>query len=311
LRWHRARLDEGHSMILKKLLLATVAVGSITAAAIAQDWDKVEIRTEPLRGNLHVLYGAGGNIGISAGEDGVVLIDDQFAPLTDRIRAAVGKISDKPILYTINTHFHGDHTGGNENMGNGGTVLVAHDNVRQRLSKGTFIKAFNNKTEPQPKKALPSVTFNDEMSLHLNGEEARIIHVENGHTDGDSFIYFKETNLIHMGDLFFNELFPFIDVGNGGAIDGMIAGADKALAMADAETIVIPGHGPVTDKAGLAAYRVMLQETRDVVAEFKTKGMSLEEIRAAKPLEGYKEKWKSFNPTWADQYLGFVFASLK
>ena len=298
-------------MKLKKALLATVALGSIAGAAFAQDWEKVEIRTEALRGNVHVLYGAGGNIGISAGEDGVVLIDDQFAPLTDRIKAAVGKISDKPILYAINTHFHGDHTGGNENMGNSGTVLVAHDNVRERLSKGAFIKAFNSKIEPQPKAALPSVTFNDEMSLHLNGDEARIIHVDNGHTDGDSFIYFKATNLIHMGDLFFNELFPFIDVDSGGSIGGMIAGADKALAMADDETIIIPGHGPVTDKAGLMAYRTMLQETRDIVAGLKEKGMSLEDIRAAKPFEAYIEKWKPFSPTWADQYLGFIFASLK
>ena len=298
-------------MTLKKLLLATVAISTMAGTVASQDWEKVEIRTEALRGNLHVLYGAGGNIGISAGEDGVFLIDDQFAPLTDRIKAAVGKISDKPILYAINTHFHGDHTGGNENMGRSGTVLVAHDNVRERLSKGAFIKAFDNKIEPQPKGALPSVTFSDEMSLHLNGDEARIIHVENGHTDGDSFIYFKETNLIHMGDLFFNEMFPFIDVSNGGSVDGVIAGADKALAMADADTIVIPGHGPVSHKAGLEAYRTMLQETRDMIASAKAKGMSLDEIRATNPLEAYKEKWPSFNQNWANQFLGFVFNSVE
>jgi len=298
-------------MTLKKILLIATAASVVAGGLAAQDWEKVEIKTEALRGNLHVLYGAGGNIGISAGEDGVVLIDDQFAPLTDRIKAAIGKISDKPILYAINTHFHGDHTGGNENMGKSGTVLVAHDNVRQRLSKGAFIKAFNNKIEPQPKAALPSVTFNDEMSLHLNGDEARIIHVGGAHTDGDSFIHFKGSNLIHMGDLFFNEMFPFIDVSNGGSVDGMIKAADKALAIANDETIVIPGHGPVTDKAGLMAYRAMLQETRDMVADFKAKGMSIDEIRETNPLEAYKEKWASFSQNWANQFLGFVFNSVE
>jgi len=298
-------------MALKKLLLTAVAAVSLTGALSAQNFDNVEIKAVSLRGNIHVLFGAGGNIGVSAGEDGVFIIDDQFAPLTDRIKAAIAKISDQPIQYAINTHFHGDHTGGNENLGNSGTVVVAHDNVRQRLSEGAFIKAFNNKMEPQPKAALPVITFNDEMSLFLNGEEARIIHSANGHTDGDSFIYFKGANLIHMGDLFFNELFPFIDVDSGGSIDGMIMGVDKALAMADGETIIIPGHGPVTDKVGLKAYRAMLQETRDIVAGLKAKGMSLEDIQAAKPIEAYKQKWKSFEPTWSDKYLGFIYASIK
>ena len=298
-------------MALKKILLSSAVVVSVAGSAFAQDWEKVEIKTEALRGNIHVLFGAGGNIGISAGEDGVFIIDDQYAPLTDRIKAAIAKISDQPIRYAINTHFHGDHSGGNENMGKGGTVIVAHDNVRQRMSEGAFIKAFNSKMEPQLKAALPSITFNDKMSLHLNGEEARAIHVEKAHTDGDSFIVFEGSNLIHMGDLFFNELFPFIDVQHGGSIDGMIKGVDMALELANDETIVIPGHGPVTDKTGLMAYRSMLQETRDIVAGLKAKGMSLAEVQAAKPVDGYKEKWKPFSPTWTDSYVGFIFNSLK
>jgi len=298
-------------MMLKKFLITAVATTALSMGAVAQDWEKVEIKTESLRGNMHVLFGAGGNIGISAGEDGVFIIDDQYAPLTDRIKAAIAKISDKKVRYAINTHFHGDHTGGNENMGSGGTVIVAHDNVRQRMAAGVFVKAFNMKMEPQPKAALPSVTFNDEMSLHLNGEEARIIHIKNAHTDSDSIIHFKGSNLIHMGDLFFNELLPFIDVSNGGSIDGVIAGVDRALHVANDETIIIPGHGPVTDKAGLMEYRSMLAETRAIVAGMKAKGMSLEDIQAAKPIEAYKEKWKSFNPTWSDQYLGFIFSSIE
>lgn len=298
-------------MTLKKILLGAVAATSMTAATMAQDWENVEVKTEALRGNMHVLFGAGGNIGISAGEDGIFIIDDQFAPLTDRIRAAIAGISDKEIRYAINTHFHGDHSGGNENMGTGGTVIVAHDRVRQRMSEGAFVKTFNMTMPPQPKAALPVVTFNDEMSLHLNGEEARIIHIKNAHTDGDSIIFFKGSNLIHMGDLFFNELLPFIDVPNGGSIDGVIAGADKALGMANDDTIVIPGHGPVTDKAGLMAYRTMLQETRDIIAALKAKGGSLEEIQAQKPIAAYTAKWKGFNATWADQYVGFVFDSIQ
>ena len=297
-------------MTLKKILLGTVAAVVVAASATAQEQD-VEVKTEALRGALHVLYGQGGNIGVSAGEDGVFIIDDQYAFLTDKIKAAITKISDKEIRYVINTHFHGDHTGGNENMGEGGTVIVAHDNVRQRLSAGSFVKAFNMKTGPAPKAALPTVTFNDEMSLHLNGEEARIIHVSGAHTDGDSIIHFKGSNIIHMGDLFFNELFPFIDVPNGGSIGGMIMGADKALAAANDETIIIPGHGPVTDKAGLMKYRTMLAGARTAVAALKAKGMSLEDVRVADPLAAYKGDFKGFNAEWHNMFIGFVYNSLK
>jgi len=297
-------------MTLKKILLGTVAAVVMSASSTAQEQD-VEVKTEALRGALHVLYGQGGNIGVSVGEDGVFIIDDQYAFLTDKIKAAITKISDKEIRYVINTHFHGDHTGGNENMGEGGTVIVAHDNVRQRLSAGSFVKAFNMKTGPAPKVALPTVTFNDEMSLHLNGEEARIIHVSGAHTDGDSIIHFKGSNIIHMGDLFFNELFPFIDVPNGGSIGGMIVGADKALAAANDETIIIPGHGPVTDKAGLMKYRTMLAGARTAVAALKEKGMSLEDVRAADPLAAYKGDFKGFNAEWHNMFIGFVYDSLK
>jgi len=298
-------------MILKNLILETVAAGSVALASVAQDWDKVEVKTEALRGNLHVLYGAGGNIGISAGEDGIFIIDDQYAPLTDKIKAAIASISDKDVRFAINTHFHGDHSGGNENIGSSGTVIVAHDRVRQRMSEGAFVKAFNMTMEPQPKAALPVVTFNDEISLHLNGEEARIIHVKSAHTDGDSIIHFKGSNLIHMGDLFFNGLMPFIDVPNGGSVDGVIAGVDLALSMANDDTIVIPGHGPVTDKAGLADYRQMLQETRGIVAALKAEGLSLEEAQAKKPFAAFEAKWKPFHATFADEYVRFIYTSIE
>ncbi|MBL4791172.1 MAG: MBL fold metallo-hydrolase [Kordiimonadaceae bacterium] len=290
------------------MILGGIAALTLAGTAQAQT---AELKAEPLRGNVYVIFGQGGNIGVSAGEDGVFIIDDQYAPLNDRIRAAIAKISDKDIRYVINTHYHGDHTGGNEAFGKTGSVIIAHDNVRQQLTKGAFLKAFNNKMEPYSAVALPVVTFSDEMSLHLNGDDARIIHAKNGHTDGDSFIFFKETNLVHMGDLFFNGIYPFIDVDHGGSIGGMIAASDQVLAMVNDETIIIPGHGPVTDKAGLQAFKAMLTGTRDIVAKLKADGKSLEEIQAMKPFESYSENWKGFNAAWVGQYAGFIFNSIK
>ena len=220
------------------------------------------------------------------------------------MKASIATISAAPIRYVINTHFHFDHTGGNEKMGASGSVIVAHDNVRQRLSEGAFIKAFNHKMEPVSGPVLPVVTFNDRMSLHLNGEDARIIHVPHAHTDGDSIVHFRGSNVIHMGDTFFNDRFPFIDVPNGGSI------AEMSLAAADDATVIIPGHGEVTDKVGLEAYHAMLVEAQDRIKKLKDAGKTLEEIQAARPLEDMDAKWQTKNPDWADMFVGFVFDSL-
>lgn len=299
--------------MLKSLKYAGFAA-VLSLPVIAQDEDRfaaVEIRAEALRGNLHVLYGAGGNIGVSAGEDGVFIIDDQFAPLTEKIKAAIATISDKPVKFVLNTHYHYDHTGGNENFAKESSIIVAHDNVRVRLSEGALMAAIGAEMDPYPKVALPVVTFNDELSLHLNGEEARVIHAANAHTDGDSIIHFRGSNLFHMGDIFFNRSYPFIDVENGGSIDGVIAAVSKVHGLADGESIVIPGHGPVTDKAGLKEYLDMLTGTRAIIAEMKAAGKSLEEIREAKPLGDFKERWEGQTDAWMLQYIGFVFGSLK
>jgi len=290
-----------------KSLLAGAMLAGLSTSALAQDWDKVEIKTQPLRGGLYTLYGSGGNIGVSVGEDGIILIDDQYAPLTDKIKAALADLSDAPVRYVINTHFHGDHSGGNENLGDT-AVIVAHDNVRQRLSEGAFVKAFGMKMDPQPKVALPSITFNSEMSLHMNGEDARIIFVKNAHTDGDSIIHFRGSNVIHMGDIMFNGMFPFIDVDNGGDVDGVLTGLDMAIAVADDETIVIPGHGQVTDRAGLVTYRKTIGELRDIVAKLKADGKTLEEVQAMDPFKDYD--LIQFSDGWANQVAGFIYRSL-
>lgn len=295
---------------MKRIIMAAAAALAASGPLQAQDdWDDVEIKVEHVRGGIHVLFGRGGNIGVSAGDDGVILVDDQYAPLTDKIRAAIKGVSDKPLRYVINTHFHDDHTGGNENLGET-AVIVAHDNVRQRLSKGAFIAAFDKTMPAYAATGLPSVTFNSEMSLHINGDEVRVIHAKNAHTDGDSFIWFKSADVIHMGDLMFNGMFPFIDVSNGGSIGGVLGALDKAIALAGDETIIIPGHGKVTDKDGLIAYKRTMRDMASTIGKLKSDGKSLEEIRAAKPLASYEETLVQFYDGWVDQFIGFVYESL-
>lgn len=294
----------------RKAWLSLLLAGAMSFSALAQNFDDVTIKTEKVQGNIYVLFGAGGNIGVSVGEDGVFIVDDQFAPLTDKIKVAIAKLSDQPVRFAINTHFHGDHTGGNENFGTTGTVIVAHDNVRVRMSQETFIKAFNTRTPASPKIALPVVTFNDKASLHLNGEEARLIHVENAHTDGDSHVFFKASNVLHMGDTFFHRSFPFIDVDNGGSIDGMIESARRALSMIDADTKVIPGHGAVTDKMGLQRYLDVLQGSREIIAALKADGKSLEDIQAANPLADFADFVEGSGADWTNSFISFVFNSV-
>ncbi len=198
-------------------------------AAQQDDFDKVEVTSAKVAEGIYVLNGRGGNIGVSVGEDGVFLIDDQYAPLTTKIRAAVSSLTPQPIRFVVNTHWHGDHTGGNENLGKMGIVIVAHENVRKRMSVEQFLAAFNQKVPASPKAALPIITFADSVTFNLNGDEIRSFHVAPAHTDGDTVVYFKKANVVHMGDCFFNGMYPFIDLSSGGSIDGVIAAADKVL----------------------------------------------------------------------------------
>ncbi len=278
------------------------------APVAAQDWDSIEVETVQVRGNIYALFARGGNIGVSVGDDGVFLIDDQFAPLTPKILAAIAEISDQPVRYLINTHYHGDHSGGNENLGRTGTLIIGHDKLRARL-KERPVERSGGWSEDGAAHGLPVITFNDRLSFHLNGDEARAIHVAAAHTDGDSFIHFKGANVIHTGDLMFNGMFPYIDVDAGGNVDGVLLGYDQALALADDQTRVIPGHGPMATKQDLTSNRAMIQTVRDRVAALIADGKSLEEVLAAAPSAEYDEAY-SWRFIGAEKFVTSVYRSL-
>jgi glyoxylase-like metal-dependent hydrolase (beta-lactamase superfamily II) len=274
---------------LKALGLLTLLLGA--NAASAQDASEVKIVRTDLGQGLYMLEGQGGNIGVSVGSDGVILIDDQFAPLTPKIEASIREVSDAPIRFVLNTHWHFDHTGGNENLGKGGAVIVAHHNVRTRMEAGGLMEAFNRQIPAAAPAALPVVTFGDDLQLHLNGLRLEAYHVPAAHTDGDSFIFWPEANVLHAGDLYFNGFYPVIDWGSGGHIDGMIAASDRLLAMAKDDTTIIPGHGGLSNKRELQAFRDMLAEVSATMNALVAEGKNLDEIKAAKPTAKFDETW--------------------
>ncbi|MDE2149475.1 MAG: MBL fold metallo-hydrolase [Gammaproteobacteria bacterium] len=279
-------------------------------AAAWADEPPVEIKATRLADSVYMLQGQGGNMGLSVGPGGAVLIDDEFAPLSDKIKAAIAKVSQNPVRFLINTHWHGDHTGGNENFAKGGVVIVAQDNVRERMSSQQFIRAFNKKVPPSPPTALPIVTFNDTVTFHLNGDELHVFHVAHAHTDGDSIIYFRKHNVLHMGDTFFNQLYPFIDLSTGGSIDGMIAAVDRALPLTDSKTRIIPGHGPLGDRATLLKYRDMLKTVRDRIQAGIEAGKTLAQVQAEHPSAEWDAVWGQdfIKP---DAFVAEIYASLK
>jgi glyoxylase-like metal-dependent hydrolase (beta-lactamase superfamily II) len=291
-----------------KFKTSLLALSLLAAPATAQDMSKVEIKTEQLAPSVAVLFGAGGNIGVSYGEDGTVLIDDQFAPLTPKIQAAVAALGAQPVKFLVNTHWHYDHSGGNENLGKAGAVIMAHDNVRVRMAAGATVAG--NVVPPAPKAALPVVTYAEGLKLHLNGEEVRVIHMPAAHTDGDSIIHWTKSNVIHMGDLFFFKMtYPFVDASSGGNVRGIVAAADKALAIADESTKIIPGHGPVATKADLNAYRNMVAEIIAKVEAGIKAGKTVEQIKAEKPADGYGVVPNGF--ITADRFVETVYGMVK
>ena len=268
---------------LMALLLVPVALTSTSVAQEMPDFDKVQIRTTDLGNGIYMLQGVGGNLGLSAGEDGVFLIDDEFAELTPKIIAAIGEITDQPVNYLINTHWHLDHTGGNQNMAAAGAVIVAHDNVRARMGAPG--------ERQSPPDALPVITFSESTTFHYNGHEIHILHPLNAHTDGDAMIHFREVDVIHAGDVFFNGLYPFIDLNSGGSVDGYLAALQQLADMAVPDTVIIPGHGPLASEADVDTKIAMLEDARNRVAELAAQGKTLEQIQAADPLADYNETW--------------------
>ncbi len=261
------------------------------SAAQADRFAAVKIKTTYLGNGIYMMAGSGGNMGLSTGPDGAFLIDDEFAPLSKKIKAAIGKVSKNDVRFLINTHWHGDHAGGNTNFGKGGAIIVAHNNVRKRLSKDQFMKAFNRHVPAAPAIARPIITFSDEIGFHQNGQDIHIIHVKNAHTDGDAFVYFEQANVLHMGDVFFNKMYPFIDTGSGGSIDGMIAGQERALTLVNDDTKIIPGHGPLGTKADLESNLAMLKAVRMAVLKTIAQGKTADEAVAANPLAALNDEW--------------------
>ncbi|HTU12370.1 MAG TPA: MBL fold metallo-hydrolase [Allosphingosinicella sp.] len=256
-----------------------------TPALAQQPPAQPELRVERIAPGVAVLFGRGGNIGLSFGTDGNVLIDDQYAPATERVLAAVRTLDPDPIRFVINTHWHGDHTGGNENLGRGGTVIVAHDNVRRRMSMEQLVRG--ERVPPSPSGALPVITFSETTTFHLNGDELLVTHVHDAHTDGDSLVYWRRANVLHMGDTYFNGLLPFIDLDSGGSIDGAIRAVETALGLTNEQTRIIPGHGPIATRADLAAYLAMLREVRDGVARAIRQRRTLAQIQALRLADRY------------------------
>jgi len=281
-----------------KLLLAGLLLAADVAAA-QQDFSQEQMKVTKVAGTVYMLEGAGGNIGVSVGEDGVVLVDDQFAPLAPRIREAIKGITDKPIKFVLNTHFHGDHTGGNAQFSSEAPI-IAHENVRKRLKEGGIVAG--TEIKPAAKEALPVITFNDRATVHLNGEDIRAIHFPNGHTDGDSVIFFPQSNVVHMGDDFVTYGFPFVDARSGGSVSGMIAGVEKVLSLTPADVKVIPGHGPLSTPEDVRQFLQMLKETRALVAQAANQGRSAGQMKQDHLLAKYENLGKGFIKTeaWID-----------
>lgn len=287
------------------LVAGMIAILLAFPVAAQQDFSAVEVTAEHVSGVVHMLTGAGGNIGVSAGEDGILIVDDQFAPLADKIRAALAGISPGDLEFVVNTHFHFDHTGGNAIFGKE-ALIVAHTNVRKRLAEGAGVRG--RPAEPAPKEALPVVTYDDGVSIHFNGEEILLGHLQPGHTDGDSFIYFTDSNVVHLGDQFFAGRFPFVDVGNGGNAVGLRDSIGWALDHLPADAKVIPGHGPLSSVDDLKTYHRMLIECVSTVEAGKDAGKSVEEIQAA----GLPEEWSGWGSGFINEsvFIGFIFESL-
>lgn len=289
-------------------VIALLAILTFPATGHAQDWATIEVKAQPVAGAVHMLTGRGGNIGVLVGRDGVLLVDSQFAELHDKITAAIGSIGIGPVRFVLNTNWHYDHVRGNELFRKSGAVIVAHGNCPARMVREQFHEVIAAKIGPYAPAALPEITFTDSLVLHLNGEDVEALHIANAHSDADVLYLFRSANVIQTGDLFFSSGYPYIDIGNGGSVAGMIAAADQILTMARADTKLIPGHGPLADRQRLQAYRAMLVAVRDRVTALITQGRSLDQAVAAKPTADLDAAWSgAMSP---EQFVTLVFMDL-
>ncbi len=273
-----------------RIFILSFVLAVIPILSISQDFEKVQIETVKVADGVYMLRGGGGNIGVSAGEDGVLLIDTQFAELMEKIKSAIAEISRGPIRIVLNTNWHYDHAYGNEPLGKSGALIIAHKNSRVRMMSEQYFPDFDMKIPVFPEAALPVVTFKDSLTLHFNGEEIQAIHIENAHSDADIVIYFRKANVMHTGDIFFSVLYPYIDVSHGGSIDGMIAAAERILDMVDENTKIIPGHGPLSNREALTKHRNMLITLRDRIKGLIEEGKTLEEVLASKPTADFDKE---------------------
>ena len=287
-----------------RMLACTVAVGGGVALA-QRDFSNVRIKTTHVAGNIYMLEGSGGNIGLSVGDDGVLMIDDQFAPLAEKIKAAIRKLGKGKPKFVLNTHWHGDHVGGNLEFGRDAPI-IAHTNVRTRLATGQ--KSRGRVIEPLPPEALPVITFDESLSIHFNGEEIRVIHFPHGHTDGDSVVFFGGSNVVHMGDDFFAGQFPFVDLASGGDVEGLTKNVAAVIARLPADVKIIPGHGPLSTLADLKAYHRMILDTTDVVRKRISAGKTLRQIQA----DGLPDKWQKWETGFisTDRWIEIIYKSL-
>jgi len=292
---------------VKTVLLAFLLFASSSAAFAQEDYSKVEIKATKVTGNIYMLEGSGGNIGVSVGPDGILIVDDQFAPLAEKIRAALKTLGEGKLKFILNTHWHGDHTGGNAPLGRDAPI-IAHDNVRKRLSTEQRLEFFKMTVPASPKEALPVITFDQSLSVHFNGEEIKVIHFPHGHTDGDSVIFFTTSNVVHLGDDFFSGRFPFVDLDSGGSVQGLAKNIGEIIPKIPAGAKLIPGHGPLATIDDLKTYHRMLQETTQFVQKQMSKKKTLEQIKK----EGLPAEWKAWGEGFVktDQWIDLVYASL-
>ncbi|MDP1520741.1 MBL fold metallo-hydrolase [Porticoccus litoralis] len=296
------------SRVLKTFVLAAV-VSCGNMALAGHHWENINFETTRVGENLYALIAEGGNLGVSIGEDGTFLIDDQFAPLTRKLLWQIGELGGGTPRFLVNTHWHFDHTGGNENLGAEGTLIIAHDNVRKLLSRDNHISAFNRDVPALSSEGLPMITFSHDTTFHLNQETIHVFHVANAHTDGDAVVHFQQSNVIHAGDIWFNGFYPFIDVEHGGSLAGVIAATEQIIALSDAQTKIIPGHGPVGNRAELMAYRDMLVGVFNTLSALQAEGKSLQEVIAMHPIKSYEAEWGDEFLT-TEQWLGIIYSGL-